>query len=189
MRRWSLTYARGVQSDRFPRAVALAVAVLVASVGCSSTRIDPGADSGDDRTAAIYEPILDWLLDGEPGIGGEDRAEWVLFVSSRSEDVIDIDVQASVYASLDPVVEVRFIDDRAEAVADELETEPVRDLGLLVGLGAVPPEGDTVEVYADLYRQIGQVDAWQFVVTRVDGSWELDDEPAPTDVRPLPAGT
>jgi hypothetical protein len=162
---------------------------VVAPASCSSNGIDPGADSGDDRTAAVYEPILDWLLVGEPGIGGDEPADWVLFVASRSEQVIDIDVQAHVFAALESVVEVRVIDDRAEAIDDELETEPVKGLGLLVGLGAVPPEGDTVEVYADRYRDLEHVEAWQFTVSRADGSWEVDGEPPVTDVRPLPPGT
>jgi hypothetical protein len=165
------------------------LAAVFASSGCSSSAIDPGADSGDDRTAAVYEPILDWLLVDEPGVGGDEPADWVLFIASRSEQVIDIDVQASVFAALESVVEVRFIDDRAEAIDDEVETEPVKGLGLLVGLGAVPPEGDTVEVYADRYRDLEQVDAWQFTVSRADGSWEVDGEPTVTDVRPLPPGT
>ena len=167
----------------------VAAVVVVTSAACSSTAIDPGADAGDDRAASVYRPILEWILDGEPGIGGDEPADWVLFVASRSESVIDIDVQAAVYADLEEVVEVRFIDDRAEAVDDELENRPVRDLGLLIGLGAVPPEGSTIEVYADRYREVGEVDAWQFTVSRPDGSWELVGEPAATDPRPLPLGS
>ena len=184
-----LPYAREVEAGRFLSLVWVALAAGAAASGCSSNAIDPGADPADDRTAAVYEPIIGWLVDDEPGIGDDNEAEWVLYVASRSETVIDIDVQAAVYADMEEVVEVRFIDDRAEAVDGELEDEPVRDLGLLIGLGAVPPEGETVEVYADRYRQIGMVDAWRFVVRQVDGGWELDGEPVAVDARPLPPGS
>ena len=163
--------------------------LVVALVGCSSTDIDPAAGAGDDRTAAVYGTILEWLILGEPGVDGAEQADWVLFVATRSTEVIDIDIQAVVVAALDPVVKVRFIDDWAEAVDGEHETEPVRDLGLLVGLGAVTPEGDTVEVYADRYRNTEQVEAWQFTVSRVGGFWELTGTPEIIDVRPIPLGT
>lgn len=163
----------------------LTLVVVGASTGCSANEIDPSADSGDARTAAVYESILDWLIVGEPGIGGEDQVDWVLFVASRSEEPIDIDVQADVFTAFEPRVEVKFIDDRTEAVDEEVETEPVRDLGLLVGLGAVPPEGDVIEVYADRYRDIDRVEAWRFTVSRADGSWQIDGAPVVTDVRPL----
>jgi len=168
--------------------IGLTAALVAVSVGCSSPDIDRGALAGDERAAAVYEVILDRLIADEPGIGGEEQADWVLFVATRSEEVIDIDVQVGVVAALEPAVEVRFIDDQTEAIDTELEDQPVRDLGLLVGLGAVPPDGDTVEVYADRYRNANQIAAWQFTVSLVEGSWELTGPPATTDVRLVPPG-
>jgi hypothetical protein len=168
--------------------IGLTAALVAVSVGCSSPDIDRGALTGDERSAAVYEVVLDWLIADEPGIGGEEQADWVLFVATRSEQVIDIDVQGHVVAALEPAVEVRFVDDQTEAIDSEVEDQPVRDLGLLVGLGAVAPDGDTVDVYADLYRNANQIDAWQFTVSRVEGSWELTGPPAPTDVRLVPPG-
>ena len=166
------------------------MALLGASASCSSSSsIDPAAREGDERTAAVYETILEWLIAGEPGIGGAEGDDWVLFVATRSAEVIDIDVQVDVVAALSSVVEVRFIDERTEAVDEELDGEPVRDLGLLIGLGAVNPQGDIVQVYADRYRNAEQVEAWQFTVSRVGGVWELTGAPEITDVRPMPLDT
>jgi len=154
---------------------------------CSSAPDDRVA--GDDRTAAVYESILDWMLDEEGGIDSGDRPEWVMFVATRSEEPIDIDVQVAVVEALDPRIFVRFIDERTEAVDADSDDEPVRDDGILVGLGAVPREGDSVEVYADRYRDSDDVEAWHMTVHRSGDSWELSGAPTKADVRPLPTGT
>ena len=129
------------------------------------------------------------MLDEEGGVDTGERPEWVMFVASRSEQPIDIDVQVAVVAALDARVFVRFIDDRAEAVATDAENQQVRDGGILIGLGAVPFEGDNVEVYTDRYRDSEDVQAWQMPVSRSGQRWMLTGAPTSTDVRPLPTGS
>jgi hypothetical protein len=167
-------------------AIATLVLLSVAAVAsCGSEADDPA--TGDRRTAAVYESILDWMLDEEPGISIDQNPEWVLFVGSRSEGQIDLDVQVAVVEALEPRIFVRFIDERSEAVDVDSENEPVRDRGLLVGLGAVAEQGESVEVYADRYRRAGDVEAWLVTVRRAETMWEIVGSPLPTDVRPLPA--
>ena len=112
-----------------------------------------------------------------------------MFVATRSEEPIDIDVQVEVVGALDPRIFVRFIDDRTEAVAEDSDNQPVRDEGILVGLGAVPQASDSVKVYADRYRNSDDVEAWNVTVRRTDDSWELAGDPTRADVRPLPTGS
>ena len=50
--------------------------LVVALVGCSSTDIDAAAGAGDDRTAAVYGTILEWLILGEPE-GAENASQQV----------------------------------------------------------------------------------------------------------------
>jgi hypothetical protein len=165
-----------------------AIAVVTLTLAsCGSVSDDRGA--GDDRTAAVYETILNWLLDEEIGVDAGERPEWVMFVASRSEQPIDIDVQVAVVAALDPRIFVRFIDDRAEAISADAESQQVRDGGVLIGLGAVPPDGDSIEVYTDRYRDSDDVKAWNMPTRRSGDSWMLAGAPISTDVRPLPTGS
>ena len=165
----------------------IATLVLCAGVvaSCGSGADDPA--TGDGRTAAVYESIISWMLDEEPGVSVDQVPEWVMFVGSRSETQIDLDVQVAVVEALEPRVFVRFIDERSEAVEVDSEDESVRDGGLLLGLGAVAEEGESVEVYVDRYRDAGDVEAWLVTVGRNETTWEIVGSASPTDVRPLPA--
>jgi len=162
-----------------------AIATLVLSVvaaSCTSGADDLATDDG--RIAAVYGSILDWVLDEEPGRSADEEPDWVLFVASRSEEQVDLDVQVAVVKALEPRVFVRFIDERLEAVEVDDENEPVRDGGLIVGLGAVA-EGGSVEVYVDRYRNTADVEAWLVTVRRAGATWEIVGSPSPTDVRSL----
>ena len=183
------------RSSRFPYALPMggnrgrsAIGALVLSVAfaasCGSGADDPV--TGEGRTAAVYESILDWMLDEESGVSVDEKPEWVLFVGSRSEGQVDLDVQVAVVEALAPRIFVRFIDERSEAVEVDSEEESVRDGGLLVGLGAVAEQGDSVEVYVDRYRDAGDIEAWLATVRRAETTWEIVGSPSPTDVRPLP---
>ncbi len=171
------------------RAIWLAAAALVAStclLACSAAADDP--TEGEGREAAVYGAILGWILDADPPLAGDDgRPPWTMFVASRHERPIGVDVQVLVVDALDERVVVRFIDDRTEAVDDSTELRAVREDGMLVGLGAVPAEGDRVDVYADRYRDTGDVAAWQVTVERSGNVWRVIGEPEAVDVRPLPA--
>lgn len=164
----------------------MAVGAMILT-SCVSVSDNPAA--GDDRTAAVYESILNWLLDEEGGVDAAERLEWVLFVASRSEQPIDIDVQVAVVAALDPRIFVRFIDDRTEAIDPDDQDQQVRNEGMLVGLGAVPDDGDSVEVYADRYRNSADVEAWHMAVQWSGDSWVLAGAPTSADARPLPTGS
>ena len=180
-----LTYARAMAATRTRQTIgALAIAAM-SLTSCSSDPDNPVA--GDGRTAAVYESILDWMLDEEPDVGTGERPEWVIFVASRSETPIDIDVQVAVVDALDERISVRFIDERTEAVDVDSDDQPVRDGGILVGLGAVPQEGDSIDVYTDRYRNTDDVEAWLMNVERSGDSWAIAGTPTSTDVRPLPA--
>lgn len=166
------------------RWVIAALGLVVVGAACAGGADDPA--SGEGRTAAVYETVLGWMLDDEPDVGLDQKPEWALFVVSRSEDEIDLDVQVAVVDALDHRVFVRFIDERSEAVEADSDDESVRDGGLLIGLGAVTEEGDTVELYADRYRDGGDVDAWLITLERAGARWEIVGTPSPADVRPLP---
>jgi hypothetical protein len=166
-----------------------AIATLVLSVfgvtSCGGSSDDLA--TSDDRTAGVYESILNWLLEEEPGVSVDETPEWPLFVGSRSDLDVDLDVQVAVVEALEPRISVRFIDERPEAIDPNSEDVSVHDDGLLVGLGAVAEEGDNVEVYVDRYRNAVEIEAWLVTLRRAGTKWEIVGLPAPVDVRPLPA--
>ncbi len=166
------------------RAVGVLAFLIAGVISCGSGAEDPVA--GDDRTAAVYNSVLTWVLDGEPGVGAGERPDWTLFVAPRSEIEIDLDVQVAVVEALDSSIFVRFIDERTEAVHENVADNAVRDDGILVGLGAVEQEGDIVEVYVDRYQNANEVEAWWIILRRSGNVWQLVDTPESTDVRPLP---
>jgi hypothetical protein len=165
-------------------------AILMTLVACTTADDDPR--EGDGREAAVYESVLVWMLDEEPQRASDDvsdeRAGWTMYVTSRHEEPIGVDVQAFIVEALDDRVDVRFIDERTEAVEDGDERQPVREDGILVGLGAVPPEGDSVDVYVDRYREIDDIQAFDVAVRRRGDTWEVVGVPAAAEVRALPPG-
>jgi hypothetical protein len=173
-------------SARAMQRAAAASAISMILVACSAGADNPRA--GDGREAAVYESVLAWMLDEEPQRSSDERTGWTMYVESRYEEPIAVGVQALVVEALDDRVVVRFIDERAEAVEEDDEWQPVRDNGILVGLGGVPPEGDTVNVYVDRYRDIDDVDAFDIAVRRRGDTWEVVGVPAVADPRVLPPG-
>ena len=169
------------------RAIQLACAVGVVTLtlaACDQADDDPKA--GEGREAAVYESILEWILDEEPVADTDERPGWTMYVTSRHERPVAVEVEVLVVEALDERIVVRFIDERGEAVDEGAENQPVRENGMLVGLGAVPVEGDRVDVYIDRYLEIDDVVAWEVTVRSVGETWTITGVPLATDVRPLP---
>lgn len=176
-----------MEGNRGPRAIAtlvLAVLSVLWVTSCGGRTDDPVP--AQDRTAGVYESILEWLVYQEPGVNGEEKPEWTLFVGTRSDLEFDLDVQVAVVEALDLRIFVRFIDERSEAIDVNSENQSVNSDGLLVGLGAVADQGDSVEVYVDRYRNAVEIEAWLVTLRRAGATWEIVGSPVPVDVRPLP---
>jgi hypothetical protein len=76
----------------------------------------------------------------------------VVFVVGVGEHDIGADVQAEVLRELDEDAVVRFADERDEAVEEDEAHVPVIDAGVLLVLGELAGEGETVEVAVEVYR-------------------------------------
>lgn len=159
------------------------LAAVAVAAACTPTDDDP--TDGLGREAAVYESVLGWLLEDEPLPEDGERPPWTMYVSSRHERPIGVDVQVRVVEALDETVGVRFIDQRSEAVDEAATEQPVREDGILVGLGAVPTEGDSIDVYVDRYRALADVEAWEVGLRRAGDTWDVAGA-TPVDVRPLP---
>ncbi len=68
------------------------------------------------------------------------------------ESTIAADVQAAVIGELRDETEVRFADERAEALIEDAEHMPVRDDGVLLAVGELDPGGDPVVLEVEVYR-------------------------------------
>ncbi len=88
--------------------------------------------------------------------------------------VIDLAVQAGVVKNLTPVAEVRFIDNRVEAVQTDEPGQPVKANGMLVGLGPLV-EASAVERTAQVRTYVSEdrhVDRLA-TVTAAGDSWTV----------------
>jgi hypothetical protein len=154
-------------------AVAVASAV---GAGC-------GGSGGEElsRDAQVYVAAIRDVLAEEPAPDDPDVLP-VVYVVGVGEERIAADVQAEVAAELHDDADVRFADERSEAVMKDEADEPVRDDGVLLAVGALAAEGDPVELEVEVYRS--DVDSSNVVLTIEGGAsqWTV------TSTSVVPAG-
>ena len=133
------------------------VLVALAVAGCDGTKKDESS-----RDAQVYVATIRDVLAAEPP---RDPAAPlpVVFVVGVGEEKIAAGVQADVTKALDEDAEIRFADKREEALLEDQEDVPVRDNGVLVAVGAVPPDVDPVAVHVEIYRS--ELDSSKVVLT------------------------
>lgn len=113
---------------------------------------DSPVDSEMSREAQIYLALVDEVVDEDvPPASIEDDLP-VIYVVPAGDSEIDATVQAEVAAELRDQADVRFADERSEAVLEDEDGMPVRDDGTLVAIGEVPAEGDPIDVELEVYR-------------------------------------
>lgn len=162
------------------RAVALVVCIAL-TAGCASAADSEGADLAD-----AYILVLEWVL-AEPQFA-QDVATGdlpLVFVESFGSRAIDFEVQVDIIMHFEERVEVRFIDIRSEALED-LEGEPVRDGGILIGLGDLSVAAPH-EIRGEVYRTEEQVDGYRFRVELGEATGFLLKPPEPIEPEVLVA--
>jgi len=101
-----------------------------------------------------------------------------VFVEAVDDAVIPLSVQIDVVNRLEETLAVRFIDSRQEAIDTALPGDPVRDGGILVGLGAIVDiEKPPASLYGDRYRDIRDVVAYSLLLDRGQDGWQVSGEP------------
>ncbi len=122
----------------------------------------------------IYGAVLAALVAEQPVATTAPGAMPVVYVAPLDKRYrIGLGDQAEVLERLRLVVDVRFVDDRAEAIDDKRPERPVRDGAVLVELGPVINEKDGYSLHL---RRSGDVTVPQersAVVTRADGTWAV----------------
>lgn len=132
--------------------VGLAVVVVVAmfTAGCSEST----AIGGTARDVGVVERIVRDVADD---VAVVDDALPIVFVTGI-DGTIDIDVQAGVAAALVDEVDVRFADERLEAIDETTEELAVREGGVLVVIDEIPPAGRTFDLEVDRYTTVDDRD-------------------------------
>lgn len=158
------------------RATVLTAALVFSACSSQGGTDDPVADAADIDRLVIGDLVersgvrFDTSVDELP----------VLYVEAFGAEEIPLEVQVDVVAGWQETYDVRFIDDRSEAVQDELEGRPVRERSLLLGLGPITRNG-TAELRGEYYRSEDQVGAYRYTLVETGGGWRLSTGPEQID--------
>lgn len=157
------------------RVVAIIVcAALVAACG-------PTPDKDESQLADAYILVLEWVLavpDYAPNPEPDELP--LVFIESLSIDAIEFGVQVDIVGYFEERVDVRFIDIRAEAL-EEIEGAPVRDGGILLGLGDMSI-AEPRAIRGEVYQTADRISGYRFRVD-FDGETAMFAE-APEPVEP-----
>jgi hypothetical protein len=146
------------------RAACCAAVVLS---GCSGSTTEEHGSVAD-----VYGTAVRWLVDD---VGDAERPEPErVFLEATGEDAIPLEVQVEVINRLEADMAVRFIDTREEAVEATEPGDPIRDEGILIGLGPVNDiERSPVRLQVDRYRNVQDVVAYELTLERRGGNWRV----------------
>jgi len=139
----------------------------VAMAGCGSS-----SDAEDSRPAEVYVATIERVLADEKPSTGDDALA-VVYVVPLGENEIDATVQADVASELHDVADVRFADERSEALDEDEHGKPVLDDAVLVAIGDVAERGNPVEVEVEVYRSEADSSSRLFTVSRRSSVWTV----------------
>jgi hypothetical protein len=134
-----------------------------------------------DRDASIYQIVIADLVNVSglaPGGGADEEAPPVVFIDSLGAVPIPLETQVELVGRFVETYELRFIDDIGEAVQIDVDGQPVRTDGLLLGLGPIKIEA-TAEVRGELYLSNDDIRAFRYtLVSDPNHAWTLASPPA-----------
>ena len=141
------------------------MAVTLAVGACGS-----GDPSEHEREANVYAAVIRALALDEPADPGAETEELdrVVYVGSLDEErAISLEVQAA-------AVEMLEDDEKAEAIDETEDGEPVLEDDVLVLLGAVPT-GRSPSVDAERYVDLDDHEHFQVSLERSNDEWSIVD--------------
>ena len=159
------------------------VHTVLAITLCAALVVSCGSDPDEavNPVAETYILVIDWVL-AEPQFALEVEPDElpVVFVESLGPADIELVVQVAVVGHFIDTADIHFIDSRIEAL-EEIEGAPVRDSGLLLGLGGVAVDG-SADVRGEIYRTPESIVGYHFPIDRT-GRKPVMTQP-PTQVEP-----
>jgi len=152
-------------------ALRLALLALVAAVVVSACGDDDGGNTASptDREAEAWVSVLRTvgLADQPPQPEGDESLP-VLFALEQDGGLVPPEVQLAVVKAMKDDADVRFLDERDGAIAEDEPGQPVKDDGTLVAVAAIPPAGGQVELDVERYRSAA--DRREFLVVLKGGN-------------------
>jgi hypothetical protein len=151
----------------------IAGAVLVVALGgVVGAGCDGSGEQGVSRDAQVYIATIRDVLDEQPPPVDPDVLP-VVYVVGVGETKIPAVIQAEVAGELDGDADIRFADKRAEAMLEGEEHVPVRDDGVLIALGELPPETDPVHMDVEVYRSDQDSSKVVLTISRGSSQWAV----------------
>jgi hypothetical protein len=150
------------------------------ALACASVAVTAGAiagcgsssDAEESRPVEVYVATIERVLSDEsPSLEPDELP--VVYVVPLGENEIDATVQAEVASELRDVADVRFADERDEALDEDEPGRPVLDDGVLVAVGDVAERGNPVEVEVEIYRSEDDSSSRLFTVSRRSSHWTV----------------
>jgi hypothetical protein len=153
-------------------AVTAVATVLLLAAGCDSS------SSSEVRAGQAYEAVVRWLAQDSTA----DPEPLPVFIESRGEGAaISLDVQAQVVAQATDIADVRFIDDRGEALTEADDGQlVVRDEGVLIRLGPVVEDGDRITLQVDRWVHDEVFSTVELQLHRSGDEWTVEPDPRVT---------
>lgn len=147
--------------------------VLVVTLGgAAGTGCGGSGDDEVSRDAQVYLATIRTVLGDQPPPADPEVLP-VVYVVAVGETAIPADVQAEVAMEIDEEADIRFADQRDEAVLEDEDDLPVRDKGVLVAFGAVPAEREPVAVEVEVYRSDDDWSKVVLTVSRRSSQWTV----------------
>ena len=154
----------------------IAAATVSASVLTMASCTETSSSSTVDVSGA-YVATIQWFV-AQVGPNPDPEAEQLtVFVERRGEGTeFDLSMQADVVDKASGFANVKFIDDRAEALATD--DGELRWDGILLALGpAVVSDNGEASIDADLVAADSSTESWRLVLRATGDVWVVRDEP------------
>jgi hypothetical protein len=162
--------------DRRPTVRFLGLWLLVAGAAACGAENTPAGPAID---AAAYSAVIAQFL---PAPSTDPDLRRVVYVAGVSDETLSLDDQVAVIDGFSATHDVRFVDDFAAAVDQDLPGAPPKDDGVLLGLGKItgdPPHTVRVEIYVDA----DAIDAELVTISNRSDTWVVDSiEPVEPEV-------
>lgn len=143
---------------------------LMTMTGAASCTDD---DDTGARQVAVLVAAIRAVVDDAP-VADIDPPLPVVYVVGAGEVEFAATVQADVAEDLQDEVDVRFADERDEAIDVDAVDAPVPDDGVLLMVGEIPANGDTIGVPIEMYRSDrDQPGLMVFSMTADDEGWTV----------------
>lgn len=151
----------------------LAVLALVMLTGACTDGVAQSDDTVQHQIDIYSATIREVAVVDRPDLN-EDSVDPVIFVSPLTDTTtISLDVQLGVVLALENWATIRFIDEFEEAILVNEPDSPVRDNGVLIGLGQIDLGPSEARLVADRYEQANDLLTFDLLLQRRSGEWSV----------------